>query len=66
MTESAKETLELVQKIGNKVFLKAFDGIDAEEIGRMTGTLKRMRENLNLSQYETHAEAQPASKVNSK
>ncbi len=66
MTESAKETLSLVQKIGNKVFLKAFDGIDAKEVDRMTSTLKRVRENLNLSPYETHTDAQPVNKVNSK
>ena len=63
MTASAEETLGLVQEIGTKVFLKAFDGIDATEVNRMTDTLKRVRENLNLSPYETHAEAKPLGKV---
>lgn len=56
MTPEAEKTLNLVRSIGHKVFDKAFEGIDASEVERMTKTLKRVRENLNLSPYETHAD----------
>ncbi len=63
MTSSAKKTLTLVRSIGHKVFDRAFDGIEAQEVARMTKTLKRMRENLNLSPYETHEDLMPERKA---
>jgi len=55
MTPKAVSTLRTVQRVGQKVFERAFEGVDASEIAEMTGVLKRMRGNLKRSPYEAAA-----------
>ncbi|MFK7957382.1 MAG: MarR family winged helix-turn-helix transcriptional regulator [Lysobacterales bacterium] len=57
MTAEAEATLALVRTIGQRVFEKAFDGVDEEQIAQMTALLKTVRENLSRSPYE---DQQPA------
>lgn len=52
MTQMARKTLATVQAIGNGVYERAFEGVGARDIERLTQTLKRMRENLNRSPYD--------------
>ncbi len=54
MTAEAEATLALVRTIGQRVFEKAFEGIDEAQIAMMTELLKAVRENLSRSPYEDH------------
>ena len=52
MTPKAVSTLRTVQKVGQRVFERAFEGVGAPEIAAMTGVLKRVRGNLKRSPYD--------------
>ena len=55
ITPKARKALKMVQSIGRSVFERAFEGIDAKEINRLTNALKHIRENLSRSPYERRA-----------
>ena len=59
MTPMAVKTLKAVQAIGQKVFERAIEGVNAEDIAAMTEMLVRIRANLGRSPYETAAEPAP-------
>ncbi|OFX00524.1 MAG: hypothetical protein A3E78_09805 [Alphaproteobacteria bacterium RIFCSPHIGHO2_12_FULL_63_12] len=59
MTPKAVSALRAVQKIGQKVFERAFEGVDASEIAGANDVLQRMRSNLGRSPYESGAPEQP-------
>ena len=52
MTPKAVKTLHTVQAIGQRVFERAVEGVDAKEISTMTAVLKRIRENFQRSPYD--------------
>ncbi len=56
MTAKAVNTLREVKQIGQRVFERALDGSSVEEIKTVTKVLKRMRENLQRSPYESTEE----------
>lgn len=60
MTPKAAKTLRAVQAIGQNVFERAFEGVEAPAIAQMTDVLKRMRTNLSRSPYETSFAIQDA------
>lgn len=53
MTPKAAKTLQMVQAIGQRVFERAFEGIDGAEIAEVTQIMKRIRANLSRSPYAT-------------
>lgn len=53
MTPKAVKTLQAVKAIGQRVFERTFDGVSAREIEVVTKVLKRMRENLQRSPYDS-------------
>lgn len=53
MTPKAVSTLRTVQKIGQKVFERAFEGVAATETAALTRVLKQVRGNLKRSPYES-------------
>lgn len=55
ITPKARKALKMVQSIGHSVFERAFEGIDAKDINRLTNALKHIRENLSRSPYERRA-----------
>jgi len=52
ITAKARKALQTVQSIGKGVYERAFEGVTAHDINRVTATLKKIRENLNRSPYE--------------
>ncbi len=52
ITAKARKALKTVQSIGRGVYERAFEGVNAGDINRITATLKKVRENLNRSPYE--------------
>ncbi len=55
MTPKALSTLRVVQKIGQKVFESAIEGVNADEGEALTRVLRRMRTNLSRSRYGVDA-----------
>ena len=53
MTPKAAKTLREVRAIGQRVFERALAGTDAKEMAVVTAVLKRMRENLQRSPYDS-------------
>ena len=56
MTKKAENTLRKVQSIGQRVFERAVEGVDAKDIFALTNTLKHIRQNLQRSTYEVAEE----------
>jgi DNA-binding MarR family transcriptional regulator len=52
MTPKAVTTLRAVQAIGQRVFERALEGVDASEAASVTDVLRRVRSNLDRSPYE--------------
>lgn len=52
MTPKAVKALTMVQSIGQRVFERAFEGLNGEQISEMTQMLKHVRRNLNRSPYD--------------
>ncbi|MEO1242672.1 MAG: MarR family transcriptional regulator [Pseudomonadota bacterium] len=52
MTPNAVKTLRIVQKIGHRIFERAFEGVSGANIGATTSVLQRIRENLERSPFE--------------
>ncbi len=52
MTKKAENTLRTVQAVGQRVFERSVDGVDAKDIFVLTNTLKRIRQNLQRSAYD--------------
>lgn len=61
MTPKAAKVLRQVQKIGQRVFERAFEGVSASQVATMTDILKRVRSNLQRSPYEGALEKARAS-----
>ena len=55
ITAKARKALKMAQSIGKGVYERAFEGIAASDINRVTGALKKIRENLNRSPYDKNA-----------
>ena len=56
ITPKARKALKMAQSIGKSLYERAFEGMDAGDINRMTKALKMIRENLNRSPYEKRAQ----------
>lgn len=51
LTPKGRKALQTALKINKKVYDKAFEGINQQDIDLLTVLLKRMRENFNRNQY---------------
>lgn len=61
MTPRAASSLRTVEKVGQKVFERAFEGVSAAEMRALTEVLRRVRANLGRSPYEAPVRQQAAS-----
>lgn len=52
LTAKGRKALQTAIKINEKVYERAFEGIDQEDIDLLTKLLKQMRKNFNRNQYE--------------
>lgn len=63
MTPKAVTVLRDVQLIGQKIFERAVEGVDEEEISALTAVLRRVRANLGRSPYDPPIDAIDAPKA---